>query len=340
MKKKLLLLIVILVLIASFFAFRFYSYIYNDNVKVDVSSTIFLPTKVTFEDLVDTLNSKDILIDSRLFYWVADKMKFRTPKPGKYIIEPGWNNHELISHLRSGSQEPVQVTFNNIRKIENLAAVFAEKLEGDSIQFVKAFTEFSLLSELGLTKENIISLFIPNTYEFYWNTSPAKVMNKMKQEHDKFWAESRREKLNNLIFSKQEVYTLASIVQKETNRNSEKPMIAGVYINRLKRGIPLQADPTVVFAVGDFGIRRVLNKHIAVDSPFNTYKNNGLPPGPICMPDISSIDAVLDYEKHRFLYFCASPSENGGHVFAKTLTEHNKNANIYRRWLNQRKIFK
>lgn len=337
--KKLLLLISLILLIALFVAYRFYTFVFNDNIRVTDSTILYLPSQTSFEDLKDSLDTKDILINPKSFIWVADKMKFRKPKPGKYIIEPEWNNRKLIRYLRSGNQEPVKLTFNNVRKIENLAAVFASKLEADSIQFLEAFTDTSVISKLGLNPDNVLSLFIPNTYEFFWNTSPFKVVSKMKTEHEKFWEGNRRNKLNSLVFNKQEVYTLASIVQKETNRNSEKPLIAGVYINRIKRGIPLQADPTVVFATGDFGIRRVLNKHIAIASPYNTYQNQGLPPGPICMPDISSIDAVLDYEKHSFIYFCASPSENGGHVFAKTLTEHNKNANAYRRWLNQRKIF-
>ena len=190
------------------------------------------------------------------------------------------------------------------------------------------------------TKENLLSLFIPNSYEFYWNTTPKKLFERFKREHKIFFNSTRKKKLKELGLSEEEVYTLASIVQKETLVNEEKPRVAGVYINRLKRGQLLQADPTVVFASGDFEIRRVLNKHLAIDSPYNTYKYEGLPPGPICMPDVSSIDAVLNYEKHRYLYFCASTDNSGRHQFAKTLIEHNNNANKYRAYLNKQRIFK
>ena len=185
-----------------------------------------------------------------------------------------------------------------------------------------------------------MTLFIPNTYELFWNTSPKKLVERMATEHDKFYDKLRKEKMKALELSSEEVYTLASIVQKETLVSAEKPRVAGVYINRLKRGQLLQADPTVVFASGEFGLRRVLNKHLAIDSPYNTYKYEGLPPGPIAMPDITTIDAVLNYEKHKYLYFCASPDNSGKHLFAKTLVQHNRNADKYRAYLNKRRIYK
>jgi UPF0755 protein len=196
-----------------------------------------------------------------------------------------------------------------------------------------------VLSELGYTPENIMSLFIPNTYQVYWNTSPQNLLKRLQVENDAFWAKkNRREKAKSLGLSTQEVYTLASIVEKESLVMDEKPIIAGVYLNRLKKGMLLQADPTVVFAVGDFSIQRVLNKHLAIDSPYNTYKNVGLPPGPICMPSISSIDGVLNAEKHNYIFFCAKPNSGGRHAFANTLAGHNRNAAIYRNWLQANQI--
>ncbi len=340
MKKKLVLLGIVIILISAFIGFRYYNFIFSDNVKSLSEEIIFVPTNSSFSSLLDTIESKNILEDISAFIGVAKRMKFNRVKSGKYIIQPEWNNKEIVGHFRSGNQSPVKLTFNNVRTINDLAGIFAEKLESDSLSFLNYFTDTSYIRPLGYTSENILSAFIPNTYDLFWNSEPKDVLDKMIIENKKFWNDDRTKQLNNLIFSKREVYTLASIVQKETNRNSEKAIMAGVYINRIKRGIPLQADPTVVFAVGDFSIRRVLNKHIAIESPYNTYKNAGLPPGPICMPDISSIDAVLNYEDHRYIYFCASPGEPGGHVFAKTLSEHNRNARAYQRWLNQRKIFK
>ncbi|HFB99774.1 MAG TPA: endolytic transglycosylase MltG, partial [Phaeodactylibacter sp.] len=197
------------------------------------------------------------------------------------------------------------------------------------------------INKLGFKKETLISLFIPNTYEFFWNTNAKQFFEKMKKEQGIFWKKNNREKkAADLNMTKAEVYTLASIVERETNQNDEKKRIAGVYLNRLKKGILLQADPTVVFATRDFAARRVLNRHINFDSPYNTYKYAGLPPGPISMASISSIDAVLNAEKHSYLYFCAKPDNSGHHAFAKTLAGHNRNANKFRNWLNKQRIMR
>ena len=221
-----------------------------------------------------------------------------------------------------------------------MAGFFSHRLEPDSSELLSYFLSDKVLKLNDKTEENILTLFIPNTYELFWNTSPKRLVERMATEHDKFYDKLRKEKMKALELSSEEVYTLASIVQKETLVSAEKPRVAGVYINRLKRGQLLQADPTVVFASGEFGLRRVLNKHLAIDSPYNTYKYEGLPPGPIAMPDITTIDAVLNYEKHKYLYFCASPDNSGKHLFAKTLVQHNRNADKYRAYLNKRRIYK
>ena len=341
MMRKLGLAFLFFLLLGSIVAFYGYSIIFKPNVDFGHSEdiTLLLPSGSSYSDLLDSLETKQILKDVKGFQWVSSLMNFSSVRPGMYALKPGMSNKELVSMLRSGRQQPVKLTFNNVRTIEDLGGVFASQLELDSVRFINHLNE-QLIDSLGYTKENILSLFIPNTYEVFWNTSIDKFVSRMQREHGKFWNKDRRKKLEELGLTTAEAYTLASIVQKETLVNSEKPTVAGVYLNRLRRGQLLQADPTVVFANGDFTIRRVLNKHLRMDSPYNTYMYEGLPPGPICMPDISSIDAVLNYEKHRYLYFCASTDNSGRHVFASTLVEHNRNANRYRAYLNKEKIYR
>jgi len=340
MLKKFFIFLILIVIIGGIYAFKLYQDISTPNVKIQDSPLLYVNTESTLDDVLISLMNENQLIDTSSFLWVAQLMKFKNPKPGRYRLKADMSNRSLISLLRSGKQEPLSLTFNNMRTIEELSGYFGHMLESDSIAFINYFTSKEALDKSGLDKENILSVFIPNTYEVYWNTSPQNLFAKLFSENEKFWNSERMAQLETLNLSKDEVYTLASIVQKETNLNAEKPTIAGVYLNRLKRGQLLQADPTVVFATGDFGIRRVLNKHIIIDSPYNTYKYEGLPPGPIFMPDVSSIDAVLNPEQHSYLYFCASPDNSGKHQFAKTLIEHNRNANKYRNWLNQRNIYK
>lgn len=341
MKKWALFIIILLVGIAGV-SYKFYQAIFSPNVDLngEDSSIYYLPTGFDFDLLYADLENKKILRDMSSFKRVASLMKFSKIKPGQYELKDGWNNKEFISHLRAGKQKPVNLTFNNIRTLEELAGFFATKFEPDSLSILNYFRQDSVMDIYGKSSSNMLSLFIPNTYQLYWNSSPAKIVERLGNEQKKFYNKERKVKMQELGLSDSEVYTLASIVQKETLVNSEKPRVAGVYINRLKRGQLLQADPTVVFASGDFELRRVLNRHLAIDSPYNTYKYAGLPPGPIAMPDVSTIDAVLDYEKHRYLYFCASPDNSGRHLFAKTLVEHNRNADRYRSYLNKKKIYR
>jgi len=339
--KKILLILLALLLVGGFFGYRFYGYIFNPNISIEKEKMdIHIPSNGNLNSLLDTLSNKKIIIDTSSFLWVADKMKFTKIKPGKYTIQNNWSNKDIISLLRSGRQSAVNLTFNNVRTIEELSGMIAGYIESDSLECLNYFTSQEVLEKVGLDRENIITLFIPNTYQIFWNQGPKKLIDRFMKEREKFWTVERLAKAKAIQLTKEEVYTLASIVQKESNRNSEKPIIAGVYLNRLERGILLQADPTAVFGVGDFTIRRVLNKHIQHDSPYNTYIYEGLPPGPIYMPDISSIDAVLNRKEHSYLYFCASTENNGKHAFAKTLTQHNANANKYRKWLNEQRIYK
>ena len=248
------------------------------------------------------------------------------------------NNNELVNLLRSGRQTPVDVVFNNVRTKEQFAGKIASQLELDSLDLLYAMVDTNFINPLGLDAHTVSSLFIPNTYEFYWNVSITDFLLRMTAEHHHFWTESRRTKAQKLKLSADEITTLASIVEKETLKKDEQPKVAGLYLNRLERGIKLESDPTVIFAIGDFTINRVLNKDLKIDSPYNTYKHKGLPPGPISIPSIQAIDAVLNHEKHDFIFMCAKDDFSGYHNFAKTYTGHLINARKYRKALNQRGI--
>ena len=231
----------------------------------------------------------------------------------------------------------MRVTFNNVRTLDRLAGSVSRRIEPDSATLAETLTDPATAERYGYTPQTFMAMFVPDTYEMYWNCSAGDFLDRMKRESDRFWKE-REAKLARSGLSREEAVTLASIVYEETKKKEEMPRVAGVYVNRLRRGMPLQADPTVKFALGDFSIRRVLFAHLEVDSPYNTYKHAGLPPGPICMPSIAAIDAVLDFEAHDYLYFCAKDDLSGAHVFARTLPEHNRNAQAYARALNWRGI--
>lgn len=338
--KILLGILLILFVVAGILGYKVYEWIQGPNVKDSV--TLYIPTGTSHTALSEIIEEKQFLSDHSSFKRVAGWMKFNDQpvKPGRYEIQKGWSNRQLVNALRSGRQSPVQVTFNNVRTITELSGRITENLEIDSIQFLTHVLSTENLEKWGYSRETILSLFIPNTYEMFWTTSPDVLISRMQKEHENFWnRDNRNGKADALSMSHAEVYTLASIVEKETQARHERPRVAGLYLNRIQKGIPLQADPTVVFAVGDFQLRRVLNKHLDMDSPYNTYKFAGLPPGPIYMPSISSIDAVLNAEDHNYLYMCARPDNSGLHAFAETIREHNNNANRYRRWLDQRGIF-
>jgi len=340
-KKVLLYSLLIIACVGSFVAYKYYNYIFASNVQLDESEIdIHIPSDGTMHTLMDSLVGRNAIIDTTSFKWVADRMKFKNVKPGKYTIKNDWTNKDLIGLLRSGRESSVKLTFNNLRHIKDVAGVISKEVEVDSVSLLNYLTSDEAIELTGLTEETMMTLFIPNTYELYWDLGARDIVERFLQERRKFWTDDRLKKAEAIGLTKEEVYTMASIVQKETNLNSEKPTIAGIYLNRIKKGILLQADPTVVFGVGDFTIRRVLNKHLEYDSPYNTYIYEGLPPGPIYMPDISTIDAVLNAEDHNYIYFCASPGYNGKHQFAKTLSQHLANARKYHNWLNKEKIFK
>lgn len=338
-----LLLVIIGLLAGGYLSYRIYSRVYKDNVSPLESdhAYIFIPTGSTYADVLQIIGDSGSVIDLASFKWTASRMGYpHSVKPGRYMVKQGMNNKQLVSMLRAGIQSPVMVTFTGFRTPQQLAEKISAQLEVDSIQLVEAFQDEEIFSEFGFSKEGFIAMFIPNTYEFYWNTGLNGFLQRMKREFDAFWNASRTQRAEEMGMSPISVVTLASIVEEETIKNDERARVAGVYMNRLKYRMPLQADPTIKFAHGDFEMRRVLTKHLSINSPYNTYKNRGLPPGPINSPSISSIDAVLKYESHKFLYFCAKPDFSGYHAFATNLADHNKNAREYQRFLNNQRIYR
>lgn len=324
-------------------AYVTYGWIFNDNVNDNLKSEIVLiPTGSSYIDVFSLLKEQGVLKDASSFDRVAGLMKYKKPtvKSGRYLIKKHFSNRELVQLLRSGVQEPVDVTFNNVRSIPELAGAVAKYIEPDSLTLLQYLDDPEIRKSKGFNEYNFMTLFIPNTYEFFWNTTKEGFLSRMEKEHDKFWTKTRLAKADVLGLSKEEVYTLASIVEKESLKPSERDTIAGLYLNRLQRGIKLQADPTVVYGVGDFTIRRVLNKHLAVNTPYNTYMHQGLPAGPICMPNINTIDKTLNPAKHKLIYMCAKPGYVGAHNFAATDIEHGRNARKYHAWLNKERIMK
>lgn len=340
--KKILISIVIVVFISGFItAYSFYQKIYRPNISLKSSQEayIYIPTGSNFSQVLNLLNEKQMLENPASFQWVAEQMKYTNRVlPGKYRIRKKMSNRELVAMLRSGTQVPVKVVFNNIRTKEQFASVVATQLEADSSSIMGLMGNAAFLKKYGLKENEAMTLFIPNTYEFYWNTSALQFIDRMAGEYKKFWTRERKLKAQNVGLSQSQVSVLASIVEQETRKNDEKPIVAGVYINRFKKGWKLEADPTLIYAAGDFTIQRVLNIHKEIDSPYNTYRYTGLPPGPICIPAISSLDAVLNYKQHDYMFFCAKEDFSGYHSFAKSYSDHLVNARKFQNELNRRRI--
>lgn len=294
---------------------------------------LYIPTGSQYQDLLDTLSHNLPKLKSTIFIKLADRMNLSQHiYPGKYIIRQPISMLDLIRSIRSGQRATVNVTIQSGWNMEQSMKAVYHKLEADSVSLLWA------LRQKGFPANDSCTL-LPNTYEFYWNTSAQQFVDRMVRESDRFWnSPERKEKLRQLQLTPKQIYTLASIVYRETNHSEEMPRIAGVYLNRIQKGIALQADPTVKFAVGDYALKRILNKHLEFDSPYNTYKYTGLPPGPISIPSLQSIEAVLNAEQHDYLYFCAKPDFSGKHNFAKSYRAHIANANRFHRWLNSQNI--
>lgn len=340
MKKKHVILfscIAVFILIAGYFSYSIYQKLFSPNVILqDKEAYLFIPTNSDVASVATLLLEKQYLKSINTFLWVANKKQYgKKVLPGKYLLKNGMNNNELVTMLRAGKQVPVNLTFNNIRTLNELSGKISKYLETDSATFINFFDTSSYFSKIGLNKDQTLTLFLPDTYQFHWNTSASEFTERMKKEHDVFWNDERKNALQSINMNEQEVYTLASIVYSETKMSDEAARVAGVYINRLSRNIPLQADPTIIFALKDFTKTRVLLSDLQIESPYNTYLHTGLPPGPICMPPKKYIDAVLHYEKHQYIYFCAKEDFSGYSNFASTLEEHNRNAARYQKALTE-----
>jgi len=342
--KKILLLIVALGLIAGgVFAYKVYNAIFSPNtIFNNEEAFVFLPSDANFNDVKDVL--APLLKNPESFVQVAERKGYaNNVKGGKYAIQKGMNNNDIVNSLRS-KNIPVKVAFNNQETMADLAARISSQIEPDSISLLTILTDEAFYSSNGFTDATQIAMFIPNSYEFFWNTSAEKFRTRMLNEYNRFWNDKRRKKAKVQGLSPNEVISLASIVHKETAKIEERPRVAGLYLNRLKKNMKLQADPTVIYALkkhaGNFDllIKRVLYKDLELDSPYNTYKYAGIPPGPITMPDISAIDAVLSPEKHDYEYMVANVENFGYHKFAKNLAQHNRNKVQYIRWINSQNI--
>ena len=323
--------------------FALYGMLFASNTKFENEyQLLFIETDTSEEELITQITP--FLKSSRSFRWVAKQKKYlKNIKPGRFVLYKGMNNNELIRLLRS-ENKPIDLVIAPFERIEEVAGYVSRIIEADSISILEAFVDPDFLFQTKLRPENVLSLILPNTYEVYWNTSAIQYRNRMLKEYRDYWNENRLAQANEIKLSPSEVYTLASIVSKESVKVDERPRVAGVYLNRLRKNMKLQADPTVVYSIkhatGNFDtiIRRVLYRDLRLESPYNTYRRNGLPIGPITMPEMSAIEAVLNAERHSYLYFVADVERPGYHNFSKTLSEHNKKRKAYTEWLNDRNI--
>jgi UPF0755 protein len=342
LKKTIIVIILGILLIGGAGAYWAYRNLYQSNINLgDKKSTIiYIPTGSSFEDVVRILGENNILKSRSSFEWLAEKKKYKDAvKPGKYRILAKMSNNALINLLRAGIQEPISINFNGLHTVDQLMVRVGRRIEADSTQLLQAVHDNSFLNKYGFTEETIQAMFIPDAYEFFWNTSVDQFFDRMAKEYKAFWTPDRKAKAQKIGFSQTEVAVLASIVQSEQCcDNDEKKIIAGLYINRLKEDMPLQSDPTVIYAIGDFSIQRVSLEQTRIRSPYNTYLNKGLPPGPIAFVQKSSLDAVLDYEENDFIYMCAKEDLSGKHYFARSYDQHCIYAKKYRDALDKRGI--
>lgn len=342
-KRFVLTIMLFVVLVGGYMAWDFYQRIFSPNVSLPESNVeFFIQSEWTYDEVLASLAEKKFIDDERSFDWVAQRKSYPSlVKPGRYILFDGMNNNQLVNLLRSGEQGPVKVVVRSVRTKAELAGTVARYIEADSAALLGLLNDPAFCAQYGFNTTTIFTLFLPNTYEFYWNTSEEEFITRMAREYKRFWNDERKAKANALHLSQSEVSTLASIVQAEQSAHrDERPVVAGLYLNRLRKGMRLESDPTLIHAIGDFSIKRVLNIHKEVDSPYNTYKRSGLPPGPILLPEISSLEAVLNAEDHNYIFMCAKEDFSGYHNFASSYREHINNAKRYQRELNKRKIYK
>ena len=342
--KKILIIIALLGLVGlAGFSYYIYNVIFSPNTAFSEETVdVYIPTNANYAEVRQEL--APYLEDRKEFDMVAQRKGYTNNiKSGRFILKKGMSNNDIINTLRS-TNEPVWVTFNNQERLEDLAGRIAGQIEADSTDLLKVMMDSAFLEQYDFNSRNALGMYIPNKYQFYWNTSAEEFRERMRKEYNRFWTAERLQKAEEIGLTPHEVMVVASIVQKETAKVDERRKVAGVYMNRINMGWKLEADPTVIYALKDqlknFDtiIRRVLYKDLTIDSPYNTYRNVALPPGPIAMPDISSIDAVLNYEDHDYFYFVADVKNFGYHKFAKTLAQHNANKREYVRWINEQRI--
>lgn len=315
----------------------------NQHVEVNNDLNFYVSSNSSLDEVVDELISKGVINDKESFknYAEGRNLKESTLEPGKYLIKTTDTWNDLVTNLRKGyGEQETKITFNNTRTLKEIAEKITKNVEPSADDFYIHITNPEVQDKYGFNEHTIRTIFIPNTYNVWWDISCEDLVQRMADEYKAFWNDDRKQKAREIGLGQSEVSTLASIVYTETAKVDEAPKIAGVYMNRLKIGMPLQADPTLIFAIGDFSIRRVLNKDKEIESPYNTYKYIGLPPGPIYVSPMSYIDAVLNYENHEYLYFCAKEDFSGYSNFAKTLSQHNINAKKYQKALNDRDLYR
>lgn len=333
--------LVSLVLIGFICTGTIYYFLFAPQFHPQKTTYIYIDRDDTIDSIYNKVKNQGHPTSFKGFLWMAKYRDYpRNIHTGRYAIHPGENVYHVFSRLYRGYQDPINLTIGSVRTLDRLARSIGKQLMIDSAEVAKVMNDSLFQHKLGYNKETIPCLFIPETYQVYWDMSVTDLFERMQKEHQKFWNQERLNKATAIGMTPTEVCTLASIVEEETNNNPEKPMVAGLYINRLHSDMPLQADPTIKFALQDFGLRRITNAHLSVDSPYNTYRNLGLPPGPIRIPSPIGLDAVLNYVKHDFIYMCAKEDFSGTHNFASNYADHMKNARKYWNALNERKIFK
>ena len=340
-KKKILIPLIIFSTILTTGSVYTYQMLYSPNFLINAEDKfIIIEENTDFNQLIKKLEDDTLINDILSFSFLSKIMEYQENiKIGAYNVKMNMSNYDMITMLRSGNQTPIKLTFTYARKIDDLAEKITSKLKMSKDDLLNYLND-NIDKYSGFKKADIISIFLPDTYEVYWNISPEKLTNKMYSEYKKFWNDDRLSKLDKINLNQKEVIVLASIVASESRMLDEADRIAGLYINRLNRNMRLQADPTLIFAANDFTIRRVLNKHKKIKSPYNTYIHRGLPPGPIRLASKKYIDAVLNYEKHNYIYMCAEEDFSGYHAFATNLSDHNRNARKFQIALNNRKIYR
>jgi len=337
-------LFVTIAILTTTFTFYFWQIFKTPNLQVDKQSSfaLLIPEKATYKTVLDSLNKHDVINDHISFQFLAKLLNYPDKvKPGRYVIKANSNNYEVVKKLAAGNQDAVKLTFNNIRLKEDLITRIGSRFEFGEENFRKALNDPAVCNKYGLDTLTIVSMFLPNTYEIYWTTGTEKFLDRMHSEYKKYWNEERTAKAKAIGLTPVQVSILASIVEEEQARKvDERAKVAGLYMNRLNAQMPLQADPTIKFALQDFAIKRILNGQLSIKSPYNTYVNVGLPPGPIRVADFNSLDAVLNYDKHDYVYMCAKADLSGYHAFATNYTDHLNNARMYQAELNRLKIMK